>query len=298
MIKREVCQCGYDSSRKTFTQYYGSEQLDASLLMLAPVGFLPPDDERIVGTVVPSSASSWSTASCCATRPTRASRSTACPPVKGISRLHLLVSRQLCAHGTGRRSSRLFDRLLALTSDVGLLSEKYDPIAKRMLGIFRKPSRMWGWSRRRSISLRGQAGRAAWRRITFVTRRRNGGAAAWPGRTSWDHLAGVLIGDLGAEDGHRSIEELKLVAPRETLAGATGAPRIDDALPALLDMSRREAKGDRFVRRVEQKQHRVAHDALAVLIHVAYQVTGEPHPEATNETVPPIFIVHVAPDGA
>ena len=50
-IHAEVCDKGFDTELNSFTQYYGSKLLDASLLMLAPVGFLPPDDPRIVGTV-------------------------------------------------------------------------------------------------------------------------------------------------------------------------------------------------------------------------------------------------------
>jgi GH15 family glucan-1,4-alpha-glucosidase len=50
-IHAQVCDRGFDADINSFTQYYGSTLLDASLLMLAPVGFLPPDDPRIVGTV-------------------------------------------------------------------------------------------------------------------------------------------------------------------------------------------------------------------------------------------------------
>ena len=50
-IHDEVCEKGYDRERNTFTQYYGSKQLDASLLLIPQVGFLPPDDPRVIGTV-------------------------------------------------------------------------------------------------------------------------------------------------------------------------------------------------------------------------------------------------------
>jgi GH15 family glucan-1,4-alpha-glucosidase len=50
-IHAEVCREGYDSDRGTFTQYYGSRELDASLLLIPAVGFLPPEDERVRGTV-------------------------------------------------------------------------------------------------------------------------------------------------------------------------------------------------------------------------------------------------------
>jgi GH15 family glucan-1,4-alpha-glucosidase len=50
-IRAEVCREGYDAARNTFTQYYGSRQLDAALLLIPQVGFLPPSDPRVVGTV-------------------------------------------------------------------------------------------------------------------------------------------------------------------------------------------------------------------------------------------------------
>src|SRR5215813_13957563 len=50
-IHREVCERGYDPERRTFTQYYGSRELDASVLNIPLVGFLPGDDERVGGTI-------------------------------------------------------------------------------------------------------------------------------------------------------------------------------------------------------------------------------------------------------
>ena len=50
-IHADVCRNGYDASRNTFVQYYGASHLDASLLLIAPVGFLPPDDPRVRGTI-------------------------------------------------------------------------------------------------------------------------------------------------------------------------------------------------------------------------------------------------------
>ncbi len=50
-VHREVCEKGYDPDRNTFTQSYGSTELDAATLLIPRVGFLPPDDPRVVGTV-------------------------------------------------------------------------------------------------------------------------------------------------------------------------------------------------------------------------------------------------------
>jgi GH15 family glucan-1,4-alpha-glucosidase len=50
-IHRDVCEKGYDKERNTFTQSYGSQELDASLLLIPQMGFLPPDDKRVIGTI-------------------------------------------------------------------------------------------------------------------------------------------------------------------------------------------------------------------------------------------------------
>jgi len=76
-IRAEVCDKGFDPELNSFTQYYGSKLLDASLLMLAPVGFLPPDDTRIVGTVEAIQKGSSPMASSAGIRPTRTRTSTA-----------------------------------------------------------------------------------------------------------------------------------------------------------------------------------------------------------------------------
>jgi len=82
-IHAEVCAKGYDAGRNTFVQSYGGKELDASLLMMALVGFLPPSDRRIRGPSRPSSASWSAMASSRATRPRPAS--TACRPARAPS---------------------------------------------------------------------------------------------------------------------------------------------------------------------------------------------------------------------
>lgn len=134
-IYDDVCTNGFDPERGVFTQSYGSKELDASLLMLALVGFLPPSDRRVRDTV------------------------------EAIER-HLMVDGLVCRYNTqtgedglpagegaflacsfwlvdnlvllGRLDDArsLFERLLALRSDLGLLSEEYDPAAKRLVGNF------------------------------------------------------------------------------------------------------------------------------------------------------------------
>src|SRR5665648_849341 len=98
-IHADVLARGYDSRRNTFTQSYGASALDASLLMIPRVGFLPATDPRVRGTIE-------------------------------------AIERELTEDGFVRRyeATELFERLLTLRNDVGLLSEEWDPVAGRQLG--------------------------------------------------------------------------------------------------------------------------------------------------------------------
>ncbi|MFI9176216.1 glycoside hydrolase family 15 protein [Streptomyces lincolnensis] len=133
-VHREVCEKGYDAGRNTFTQYYGSRELDAALLLIPRVGFLPPDDPRVVGTID-------------AVRDELGHGgllrrySTAESPVDGLpggEGTFLACSFWLAdaLHMTGRtkEARELFERLVDLANDVGLLSEEYDPVAGVQLG--------------------------------------------------------------------------------------------------------------------------------------------------------------------
>ncbi|MEU3663321.1 glycoside hydrolase family 15 protein [Streptomyces sp. NPDC032940] len=135
-VHREVCEKGYDPERGTFTQSYGSAELDAALLLLPRVGFLPADDPRVVGTVDAIGKE--------LTRDGLVRRySTEGPPVDGLpgGEGTFLVCSFWYAdalHATGRtdEARRLFERLVGLANDVGLLAEEYDPVAGRQLGNF------------------------------------------------------------------------------------------------------------------------------------------------------------------
>ncbi|MEV8125804.1 glycoside hydrolase family 15 protein [Streptomyces sp. NPDC085944] len=135
-VHREVCEKGYDPVRNTFTQYYGSRELDASLLLVPRVGFLPPDDPRVVGTVDAIGAE--------LTRDGLVRRySTGGRRVDGLpgGEGTFLVCSFWYAdalHATGRtkEARELFERLVGLANDVGLLAEEYDPVAGRQLGNF------------------------------------------------------------------------------------------------------------------------------------------------------------------
>ncbi|KOG52467.1 glucoamylase [Streptomyces griseoflavus] len=135
-VHREVCEKGYDPERNTFTQSYGSDQLDAATLLIPRLGFLPADDPRVIGTVD-------------AVREELAHEGLirrystdgrAVDGLPGSEGTFLVCSFWLAEalHLTGRReeAQKLFDRLLRLPNDLGLLAEEYDPVSGRQLGNF------------------------------------------------------------------------------------------------------------------------------------------------------------------
>ena len=134
-IHAEVCARGYDREKNSFVQYYGGKDLDASLLMIPLVGFLPPNDPRVVGTV---DAIQRELTTHGLVR--RYSRPGPTDGLAGTDSPFLACSFWLadCLEMMGRRheAQTLFARLVGLTNDLGLLSEEYDPVAGRMLGNF------------------------------------------------------------------------------------------------------------------------------------------------------------------
>ncbi|MDX3851478.1 glycoside hydrolase family 15 protein [Streptomyces sp. AK02-01A] len=135
-VHREVCEKGYDPERNTFTQSYGSAELDAATLLIPRVGFLPPDDPRVVGTVDAVRAELGQSGLV-------RRYSTTGPEVDGLpgdEGTFLVCSFWLAdaLHMTGRteEARELFERLLSLRNDVGLLAEEYDPAAGRQLGNY------------------------------------------------------------------------------------------------------------------------------------------------------------------
>ena len=136
-IHEEVCEKGFDEKKKAFTQYYGSDQLDASLLMIPLVGFLPPDDPRVVSTV---EAIERELVEDGFVLRYRTQDDGAVDGLTGREGAFLACSFWLvdCLHMIGREedAARMFERLLSLRNDLGLLSEEYDPVARRLVGNF------------------------------------------------------------------------------------------------------------------------------------------------------------------
>jgi GH15 family glucan-1,4-alpha-glucosidase len=135
-IHAQVCAQGYHATKKAFTQFYGSEELDASLLMLPLVGFLPATDERVRNTIEAVERELMEGGFVLRYR-TQENDVDGLPGSEGV---FLLCSFWLadCLHLIGRTEDAraLFERLLTLPNDLGLLSEQYDPKAKRQLGNF------------------------------------------------------------------------------------------------------------------------------------------------------------------
>ena len=136
-IFTEVCDKGYNKKVGAFTQYYGSDELDASVLMIPLVGFLPPTDPRVVSTV---EAVQRGLMDHGFVLRYRTSDDGAVDGLTGREGAFLACSFWLvdCLHmiERGEEAEELFERLLALRNDLGLLSEEYDPLAGRLVGNF------------------------------------------------------------------------------------------------------------------------------------------------------------------
>jgi len=139
-IHAEVCEKGYDASRGTFTQYYGSTELDAAVLLIPEVGFLPPDDPRVVSTVETIQKELTSGGLVLRYSQPPAGAQASVDGLTGSEGAFLACSFWLvnALHLTGKcdEATELFERLLALRNDVGLLSEEYDPRYSRQVGNF------------------------------------------------------------------------------------------------------------------------------------------------------------------
>lgn len=135
-IHDEVCAKGFDTGRGAFTQYYGSSTLDAALLVLAPVGFLPADDPRITGTVA--AIENELLVEGFVQRYTMNARTREIddlPPGEGaFLPCTFWLADNYALQGRHAEATALYERLLALRNDVGLLSEEYDPATQRLVG--------------------------------------------------------------------------------------------------------------------------------------------------------------------
>jgi GH15 family glucan-1,4-alpha-glucosidase len=132
-IHEEVCREGYNAEHQTFTQSYGSSTLDASTLLIPQVGFLPPNDPRVIGTVDAISRDLTHDGFVL-----RYDTTAAGDGLRGTEGAFLACTLWLADDlhliGRDREAREIFERVLDLRNDVGLLSEEWDPRGKRQLG--------------------------------------------------------------------------------------------------------------------------------------------------------------------
>jgi GH15 family glucan-1,4-alpha-glucosidase len=136
-IHREVCERGYDPELNSFTQSYGSKELDASLLVLPLVGFLPPDDGRIMGTVAAIERELYRDGFVYRYLTDESGNVDGLPAGEGafLPCTFWLVD-NFALQGRLDEAHALFDRLLGLATDLGLFAEEWDPVTNRQLGNF------------------------------------------------------------------------------------------------------------------------------------------------------------------
>ena len=135
-IHRQVCEKGFDAELNAFVQFYGSKHLDSSLLMMPLVGFLPPEDPRIAGTLAAIEKHLMSPDGFVARYATD-------PEVDGLPHgegaflaCTFWLADNYLLRGRVEEAVHTFERLLSIRNDVGLLAEEYDPVARRLLGNF------------------------------------------------------------------------------------------------------------------------------------------------------------------
>ena len=134
-IHADVCRNAFDREVGGFVQYYGAKLLDASLLMIPLMGFLPATDPRMIGTVEAIEKHLMSDG--LVARYQTAPELDGLPPGEGtFLPCTFWLADNLALQGRHDEAKALFERLLAVRNDLGLLSEQYDPDARRLVGNF------------------------------------------------------------------------------------------------------------------------------------------------------------------
>jgi GH15 family glucan-1,4-alpha-glucosidase len=134
-IHAEVCRHGFDVERNTFVQFYGAKELDASLLMIPLIGFLPPADPRVRGTVEAIERDLMNNGF--VARYATKQEIDGLPAGEGVFLpCTFWLADNLALLGRRTEAQKLFESLLGLRNDLGLLSEEYDPSKRRLLGNF------------------------------------------------------------------------------------------------------------------------------------------------------------------
>jgi len=134
-VRAEILDKGYDADRGTFTQHYDTKEVDASLLLIPLVGFLPPDDPRVLGTIAAVEQDLMRDGFLLRYRIQSGVDGLAGDEHPFLACSWWLVS-AYAVSGQVDRATALMDRLVTLFNDVGLVSEEYDPANSRMVGNF------------------------------------------------------------------------------------------------------------------------------------------------------------------
>ena len=134
-IHRDVCDKGFDKEQNAFMEYYGADVLDASNLLLSPVGFLPASDPRIQGTLAATERHLMRDGFVLRHDPREQTGET--QPIEGaFLACSLWLADAYILAGDIDQAQALFDRVAGIANDVGLLAEEYDSIAQRQTGNF------------------------------------------------------------------------------------------------------------------------------------------------------------------
>lgn len=134
-IHDDVCRNGYDAATGSFTQYYGASEVDASLLQIPLVGFLPAEDPRVAGTIAAIERTLMHDGF--VERYVTREHVDGLPAGEGaFLACSFWLADAYVLQGRRREAEELFERLLSLTNDVGLLAEQYDAANQRQVGNF------------------------------------------------------------------------------------------------------------------------------------------------------------------
>jgi GH15 family glucan-1,4-alpha-glucosidase len=134
-IHRDVCEKGFDPRSNTFVESYGSDVLDASILLLPAVGFLPASDPRVKGTVAAIEKHMMRDGFVLRHDPREVTSEI--QPIEGaFLACSLWLAEAYILMGEIDKAEALFDRVVGVANDVGLLAEEYDPLVKRQTGNF------------------------------------------------------------------------------------------------------------------------------------------------------------------
>jgi GH15 family glucan-1,4-alpha-glucosidase len=165
-IHDDVCRNGFNAERGAFVQSYGSDHLDASALLIPLVGFLPPTDPRVLSTIEAIQRDLMEDGLVLRYRPEEVDDGLATQEGAFLACSFWLVD-NLVMLGRYDEANEMFERLLSLCNDVGLLAEEYDPRARRMVGNFpqafshialiNSASNLFNWSHREKPATRRSA---------------------------------------------------------------------------------------------------------------------------------------------